>query len=160
MTTVHRLAAPALLAVGVAVVFLGLTSAQGFTPGAMAVSAVAVAALLYTGGVWFGRPPAPPSIAAGTHGPLLFDAEIRLLGGPAAGQPIAEQFPDHLRALVEHHCAAALAGSPSRFPCTLGDSPVVYDAVPIRGADGDILFGVLLRDDRAGARSGAAAVTV
>ena len=160
MVTVHRVLALALLALGVALVFLGLTSALGFTPGAVAVSIVAVAALLYTGGVWLRPSALKPATPGAAHPPLLFDAEIRLLGGPAAGQPLASQFPPHLQTMVEQHCAAALTGSTSRFPFTLDGTSVVYDAVPVRGADGAILFGVLVRADRAGSRAVVAAGTL
>src|SRR5687767_9853514 len=112
MRHVQRFVSATLLILGVALVFLGLTRSLGFTALGVIASVAAIAALLYTGGVWFGssasRPAAPTPVAA--TDPMLFDARGRLVAGPAAGHPVASQFPESLRLEIERHCAGAFAG--------------------------------------------------
>jgi hypothetical protein len=146
MAHLQRLIAFALLSLGVALVFLGLTRSLGFTPGSVLVSVVAIAALLYTGGVWFGAAGGRGRAASlvGLDGPLLFDVHGRLVGGAAAGQPVASQFPESARGDIERSCAAALAGRTGRFPSTRAGASVVVDVLPVLGADGTIVYGILV----------------
>jgi hypothetical protein len=156
MTNVKRVLAFVLLLVGVTLVFLGLTRALGFTPLGVLVSVVAIAALLFTGGVWFGvaAPRTHVTSAASEASPILFDVHRRLVSGPRAGQPVASRFPEAIRLEVERHCAAVLSGHPARFPCVCDGHPVVFEALPVRSADGVIVYGLFVP---AGARTGVVA---
>jgi hypothetical protein len=141
-----RLIAFTLLCLGMALVFLGLTRSLGFTPWSVLVSVVAIAALLYTGGVWFGasggRDRADSRVTL--EGPLLFDVHSRLVGGAAAGQSVASQFPEIIRLDLERSCAAALAGRPARVPYSRDGAIAVVDVLPVLGADGTIVYGILV----------------
>jgi hypothetical protein len=156
MSNLRRVLAFVLLLVGVTLVFVGLTRAVGFTPLGIMVSVVAIAALLFTGGVWFGAPPPRTHVtsATGNGSPILFDIHGRLVAGPTAGQPVASRFPDAARADVERQCAAVLAGRSARFPCICDGTPVVFEALPVRSADGAIVYGLFVP---AGARTGVVA---
>ena len=66
-----------LMASGVVLTFVGLSSAFGFTPGGMVASVAAIAALLYAGGVWFGRPVATSPAGAATI--IVFDRTLRIV---------------------------------------------------------------------------------
>ena len=147
MAHLRRFASFALLILGVTLVFLGLTRSLGVTPASVLASVAAIAALLYTGGVWFGSTAPRPGVVAtppGAAGPILFDRDGRLIAGPAAGQPVASQFPDSLRPDIERHCAAALAGRTARFLCTRDGQPLTFDVLPVLGAGGTIVYGVLV----------------
>lgn len=156
MANVRQVLAFVLLLAGFTLVFLGLTRALGVTPLGIFVSVVAVAALLFTGGIWFGgRAPRPPVISAIGDGSLiLFDVHGRLVSGANAGEPVASRFPEAVRFEVERHCATVLAGHPARFPCTCDGKPVVFEALPVRSADGAIVYGLFVP---AGARTGVVA---
>jgi hypothetical protein len=146
MAHLQRFVSFALLILGVALVFLGLTRSLGVTPASVLASVAAVAALLYTGGVWFGSAAPRPRVGSsrGTPGPILFDRDGRLIAGPAAGQPVASQFPESLRPDIERHCAAALAGRTARFLCTRDGRPRTFDVLPVLGPDGTIVYGVVV----------------
>jgi hypothetical protein len=102
--------------------------------------------LLYAGAVWFGPTPRVP--VAGAPVPLVvFDRHGRIVTGSAAGEPLSHQFPEMLRQEIEQRCAAALAGTGSRFPCLHKGRMVVFDALPVRSADGAIVYGILLSAD-------------
>ena len=136
-----RLLSAALLIPGLLLVFLGVSAAMGFTPAGVAASAAAIAALLYAGAVWGVRVPQPrPS----TPPLIVFDRNRRVVTGPGTGEPIELQFASFLRPEVERRCAAALEGVAARFVLLQNGRPAVYDAVPVRGADDAVLFGVLL----------------
>jgi hypothetical protein len=143
MTDVKRLVSSVLLAAGVLLVFIGLSTALGFTAGGMVASLAAIAALLYAGAVWFTpSAAAPSSVPAQTL--FVFDAAGRVVSGPGAGQPLTAQFPEMLRAEIERRSAAALNGITARFVCLHKGQTVVYDALPVRSADGAIVYGILL----------------
>ena len=156
MANVRPVLAFVLLLVGVTLVFLGLTQALGFTPLGVLVSVVAIAALLFTGGVWFGgaAPRTQVPAATGDASPILFDVHGRLVSGASAGQPVASRFPDVVRLEVERHCATVLAGRAARFPCICNGQPVVFEALPVRSADGVIVYGLFVP---AGASTGVVA---
>lgn len=157
MANVRQVLAFVLLLAGFTLVFLGLTRALGVTPLGILVSVVAVAALLFTGGIWFGeRAPRPPAVisAASDGSPILFDVHRRLVSGPHAGEPVVSRFPEAIRFEVERHCATVLAGHPARFPCTCDGKPVVFEALPVRSADGAIVYGLFVP---AGASTGVVA---
>jgi hypothetical protein len=159
MAHLQRFVSVALLILGVTLVFLGLTKSLGVTPVSVLASAAAIAALLYTGGVWFGS--AAPrskvvSLPPGAADSILFDRKGRLIAGPAAGQPVASQFPESLRPDIERHCAAALAGRTARFLATRDGRPLTFDVLPVLGADGTIAYGVVLSLDADAALAAAA----
>jgi hypothetical protein len=134
-----RLLSTALLAVGVILVFTGLSAALGFTLLGMAASIAVIVALLYAGAVWVA--PAPP---ANTSGIFLFDRNGLVVQGAQTGAPISAQFPASIRDDIERRCHAALAGHASRFVCSDNGRLTAFEAVPVRGADGAILYGVLM----------------
>ena len=153
MANVRRPLAVVLLLVGVALISLGLTRALGITPSGVLVSLAAIGALLLTGGIWFGAPaPRTRGTSATADGaPILFDVQGRLVSGPHAGQPVTSRFPEAARLDVERHCVTVLAGRAARFPCVWDGTPIVFDGLPVRSADGVIVYGLLVP---AGARTG------
>jgi hypothetical protein len=146
MPDVKRFVSVALLIPGVGLVFLGLTRSLGFTLVSVLASVAAIAALLYTGSVWFGSAASPrhPPAGAGAAAPMLFDLHGRLITGPSAGQPVASQFPESARLEIDRQCAAALYGRAGRFPCTRDGESLVFEVLPIRAADGAIILGIIV----------------
>ena len=138
-----RIVSATLLAAGVLLVFVGLSAAMGFTATGMLASAAAIAALLYAGALWAGL----PHVRGGQPPLIVFDRDRRVLAGPGAGEPIEAQFPEFLRPEVERRCAAALSGAPVRFACLQNGRPTHYDVLPVRGADGAVLFGILVTSE-------------
>jgi hypothetical protein len=158
MAHLQRLVSFALLILGVALVFLGLTRSLGVTPISVLASVAAIAALLYTGGVWFGSAgprPQAASLPPGAAGLILFGRDGRVIAGPAAGQPVASQFPESLRPDIERHCAAVFAGRTARFLSTRDRRPLTFDLLPVLGADGTIAYGVVVSLDAEAALAGA-----
>lgn len=157
MRHVQRFVSAALLMLGVALVFLGLTRSLGFTALGVIASVAAIAALLYTGGVWFGGPGPRRAVSAAAHveGPMLFDARGRLVAGPAAGHPLASQFPESLRLEIERHCAAVFGGRTARLPCTRDGQSLVFDVLPIQDAAGTVIYGIVVPLGKAAALAGA-----
>ena len=148
-----------LLLVGVTLISVGLTRSLGNTPYGILISVVAIGALLLAGGAWFGAP-ASRTRAASTTGdgaPILFDLQGRLVSGPHAGQPVTSRFPEAARLDVERHCVTVLAGRAARFPCEWDGTPIVFEGLPVRSADGVIVYGLLVP---AGAQTGIVAATV
>jgi hypothetical protein len=84
MANVRRLLAFVLLVAGVVLVVLGLTRALGITPYSVLVCIVAIVALLYTRGIWFGAPPPRSRVtsATGDGSPILFDVNGLVVSGP------------------------------------------------------------------------------
>jgi hypothetical protein len=146
MALPQRLASSVLMALGVLLVFLGVTAALGSTIIGTVASAAAIAGLLYVGGLWFGTAaPASPTMAAVPI--LVFDHERRVVSGGVIGQPLSLHFPEILRAEIDRRCADALRGTSARFPCLQNGKMVVFDAIPVRTADGTIVYGILLSAD-------------
>ena len=143
MAVPNRVLAVALLALGVGMVFLGLTASLGFTLVGVLSSVAAIAALLYTGGIWFGGAGAP-AMRPDNCGPILFDRHSLIVSGPGAGQPLVSRFPAALRPEIERQCATVLAGLTARFPCGPGSAASAVDAVPVRRADGTVIYGLLI----------------
>jgi hypothetical protein len=130
------------LAAGVLLVLLGLIAALGFTPAGMLASVAMMTALLYAGAVWF-RQPLPPVIPAATP-VVVFDRDCRAVTGPAAGQFLPTLYPEMLRPEIERRCRTALAGAGVRFFCLQNGRSVVFDALPVRNAEGIVVYGLLL----------------
>jgi len=143
-----ELASIVLLVLGMVLVFSGLTTALGLTALGMFASVAAMAALLFAGAMWFGYSPKPVAVLP-SSAMLVFDRDRRIVSGVGVGGQLTAQFPEMLRAEIDRRSAAALAGTPARFPCLHNGRMVVFDALPIRGADGAILFGVLLSSEAA-----------
>ena len=146
MANVRRPLAFVLLLGGVALIFLGLTRAVGVTRSGVLVSLVAIGALLLTGGIWFGAPAPRTRVtsAADDGSPILFDVQGRLVSGPHAGQPVTSRFPEAARLEVERHCVTVLAGRAARFPCVWDGTPIMFEGLPVRSADGVIVYGLLM----------------
>ena len=155
MTHVRRIVSSALLGTGVLVVFAGLSAALGFSVMGMLASLAAIATLLYAGGAWFGAL-TPPS--ARREPVIVFDRTLRVVCGPAAGAPVTAQFPEAMRREIEARCTAALSGQPIHFACEQDGVPVGFDAAPIRGADGTVLYGILISGTAAPASAVAACI--
>ena len=146
MANVRRPLPFVLLLGGVALISVGLTRALGITPYGVVVSLVAIGALLLTGGVWFGAPGPRTRVtsAAGDGSPILFDVQGRLVSGPHAGQLVTSRFPEAARLDVERHCVTVLAGRAARFPCVWDGTPIMFEGLPVRSADGVIVYGLLV----------------
>lgn len=134
----HHAGSSVLLAGGVVLVFAGLSSALGFSLPGIVASSAAIAALLYAGGVWFGEAPrADPSL-------VLYTPALAVARGPLAGRAVGELFPDHMRAEIDSHCRAALAGAGSHFSCGSGADRMTFTVTPVRDAAGAVTYGLLL----------------
>jgi hypothetical protein len=131
-----------LMSAGVALTFLGLSAALGFTAGGMVASAAAVAALLYAGGTWFSRPSA--SAPPGSATIVVFDRRLRVVTGASSGVSVSAVFPPSIRSDIETRCEAALRGEPSHFICEHHQSRFVFDVAPVQNVAGVVLFGVLI----------------
>ena len=145
MPPVNRLIASTLLGVGVVLVFAGYSAALGFTALGVLASLAAIVTLMYAGATWF--PKSAPAVAD-TSPPIplvVFDRSRRIIGGDAAGELLELQFPEILRGEVQRHCVAALNGASTRFPCLQNGRMVVFEALPVRAADGSIIYGILIR---------------
>lgn len=142
MGAVKNAASSLLLACGIVLTFAGLISALGSTPVGMLASVAVIAALLYAGGVWLGRPPMPA--AAGTGTIVVFDRSLRVVSGPSVGSSVATPFPREIRSEIETRCLAALRGEPAHFVCEHGNARFVFDAAPVPSLDGMAVFGVLI----------------
>jgi hypothetical protein len=154
--TYRRMISSALLAAGGILVFVGLTAALGFTPVGMLASAAVMATLLYAGAVWF-APSVVTRASEGAASVIVFDRSQRIVAGGRLGEPVAGSFPESVRAEIVQRCGAALAGMTARFECELAGQLLAFDAVPVRRADGIILYGILLSG--AGSPASAAATT-
>lgn len=131
-----------LLGAGVVLVFLGLSASFGFTAGGMAASLVAVAVLIYAGAIWSAPAPGQPAARPATL--IVFDRERRIVSGGNPGELLTAQFPEMLRPEIDRRAAAALGGSIGRFPCVHGGRLLAFEALPVRDADGAIVYGILL----------------
>ena len=131
-----------LLAAGVVLVFAGVNRAVGFSIVGVFTSAATIAALLYSGAVWFGRSPARES---GPRDPVIvFDRSLRIASGTMRGRHVASCFPGSMRGEIERGCATALAGTGSRFTCVNGRDRIGFDVVPVRTIDGSVAYGVVM----------------
>lgn len=130
------------LAGGVILVFFGLSTSLGFSAGGVIASAAAIAALMYSGAVWFGAQ--PPSSCPDRDRVVVFDRSLREVCGPRRGQLVSAAFPIADRATLEGECWAALAGEGARFTCGPGESKSQFDVLPVRTIDGAISYGILI----------------
>lgn len=143
MFTSRRLTSSLLLAAGLALVFTGFTAALGFTLPGLVATVTAIAALLFAGATWFGAAePAPP--AGPPASCLVFDRARRIVAGGPVGEPVTAGFSELLRAEIDRQCAAALAGASVRFPCLQNGQLVLFEALPVRDADGAVSYGLLV----------------
>jgi hypothetical protein len=133
-----RILSRVLFVAGVTFVFAGMSAALGFTVAGVAASVAAIGTLLYAGGVWFAARDLPQDCA------IVFDRALRVTCGPSVGTAVAAHFPRTLRQEVEARCGAAMGGQSTYFSCEHHGVSVTFHAAPIRGADGTILYGVLL----------------
>lgn len=134
----HRVASTVLLAGGVLLIFGGMSSTLGFSTSGIVASLAAVAALLYAGGVWFGATPnADASI-------VVFTRELLVAGGALNGRRVTELFDAGMRSDIESACRDAIDGRPARFSTGRGSMRRTFEAGCVRGADGLVIYGVLL----------------
>ena len=138
MAPMNRAASWLLFTTGITLVVVGISAALGFSLSGILVSIAAVASLLYAGSIWLGeRPAAAPSV-------IVFDRQLRITGGPHAGQPIASQFPPAMRDEIERRCGAAVTGQHSRFTCHDGAHERIFDAAPVLSERPTEISGVLV----------------
>ena len=144
MPRVTRTLSLVLMAAGIVFVFAGLNRAIGWSTLGIFASTAVVAALLYSGAIWFGAPAKrdPPALDA----VVVFDQSLRVASGALRGVSLASCLPAPMRADVEAHCTAALAGAGARFSCESAGGRLQFDAVPVRAADGRIVYGLLMTD--------------
>ncbi len=161
MADSNGLVSSTLLIAGVVLVFAGLTTALGVTIGGTVASLAAIVTLLYAGAVWFGQARSSPGRSDPAGLVIVFDRALSVVCGAGRGTPLVLQFPGTLRADIEMHCVAALAGQSSRFTCDDGVSRLDFDAAPVRFQNGSIVYGILLSaavvDPIAAGRDGRAA---
>lgn len=131
----HRVGSYVLLAAGVLLVFAGLTAALGFSTSGAIASVAAIAALLYAGAVWFGAAAADTSV-------LVFTPQLIVAVGPLSGRPVLDLFPPADRKAIDLQCRAAIDGRSNRFSA----GGQTFDAAPVRGVDGAVVYGILLAD--------------
>ncbi|MGH9310491.1 MAG: hypothetical protein ACRD1U_14025 [Vicinamibacterales bacterium] len=131
-----------LLGAGVGLVFLGLSASFGFTAGGMIASLIAVGVLMYAGAIW--AAPGPSRLAASPVALVVFDRDRRIVSGGVPGESLTAQFPEMLRPEIGRRAEAALGGSTERFPCLHGGRFVVFEVLPVRDAQGAIVYGILL----------------
>ena len=131
----HRLASFVLLSGGVLLVFGGLTAALGISAAGAIASAAAIAGLLYAGGVWFG------ASARGQAAVVLFTPQLTVAAGPFTGKALVDLYPEPFRRDIGERCRAAFAGESSRFSPVPGRT---FEAAPVRGIDGAIVYGILI----------------
>ena len=84
------------------------------------------------------------AVEAEGQSPIVFDLQCRLVSGPHAGQPVTSRFPAAARLDVERYCETVLAGRAARFPCVWDGTPIVFEGLPVRSADGGIVYGLLV----------------
>src|SRR5262245_26605656 len=131
----HRVGSSVLLAGGVLLVFAGVAASLSFSLSGMIASAAAITALLYAGGVWFGS---APRVDASV---VLFTPQLRVAAGPLTGRAVLDLYPIPVQKEIDALCRAALAGESRRFAPASGE-PI--EAAPVRGADGAIVYGILI----------------
>lgn len=132
--TTHRLGSYVLLAAGVVLVFAGLTAALGFSTSGVIASVAAIVALLYAGAVWFG------TAARADASVLVFTPQLIVAVGPLSGRPVLDLFPARDRTAIDAQCRAAIDGHSSRFSA----AGQTFDAAPVRGVDGGVVYGILI----------------
>jgi hypothetical protein len=141
MILVKRLASSSLLLFGIVLVFVGMSTALGFTSGGMLASIAAIGALLYAGGVWF----APPAVvASGSESVFVFDRSLRLAAGGAPGISVLSQFPEAIQPEIGARCRAALRGESTHFLCEHAGKHLAFDVAPVHHSSGVVMYGVLV----------------
>jgi hypothetical protein len=143
MKHVKRALSSVLLACGIVVVFVGLSTALGFTPAGMIASVAAIAALLYAGGTWFGASPAQLT-TPGADTVIVFDRLLRVAAGPGVGASLLARFPLPIRPELEMRCEMALRGEHTHFSCEHNGARLFFDISPIQSVNGVVLYGVVV----------------
>lgn len=143
MRQVKRALSSVLLASGVVLVYVGLSTALGFTPMGIVASVAAIAALLYAGGVWFSGAPGQLT-APGAAKVLVFDRLLQVVSGPATGASLLTQFPAPLRPELEMRCRMALRGEHTHFSCEHAGQRIAFDISPVQSVNGVILYGIVI----------------
>ena len=144
MSRVSRALSLVLLLAGIIFVFAGLNLAIGWSTLGVVSAAAVVAALLYSGAIWFGSPVRRDAPALDTV--VVFDRSLRVASGALRGAALTSCFPPSMRTDLEKHCTAALGGVGARFSYVSDGARREFDAVPVRAADGHIVYGLLMTD--------------
>jgi hypothetical protein len=144
MTLLRRLASSSPLAVGIVIVFAGISAALGFSIGGMIAAVALIAALLFAGGVRFGGAPAIPNFADAAATIIVFDRALRVVAGATSGTPLLSQFPEPLRPEIGERCRAALRGEHTHFLCEHAGRRLSFDVAPVPMSDGAVMYGVLI----------------
>jgi hypothetical protein len=131
-----------MLALGIVLVFLGVSSSLGFTAGGMLATLAAIAALLYAGGVWFGG--TTVVAPAGSERLFVFDRTLRVAAGGAPGTSLLSQFPESMQAEIGARCRAALRGESTHFLCEHAGERLEFDVAPVHASTGAVTYGVLV----------------
>jgi hypothetical protein len=143
MGSLRRALSSILLAAGIVTILAGLSAAFGFTPGGIVASVIAVATLLYAGGLWFGG--TSHQIAApGADIVIVFDRSLKITAGPGPGTTVMMQFPEPLRPEIEMRCRLALRGEHTHFECEHGGARLAFEIAPIQSVQGVVTYGVLI----------------
>jgi len=143
MGPAKRIMSSVLLAGGVVLVFIGLSRSLGFSALAIVISIVAIAALLYAGGAWFGGGSA--SVAtAGAETVIVFDRSLKVAAGRDPGTSLLLQFPEPLRPEIEMRCRLALRGEHTHFECEHAGARLAFDIGPVQSIQGVVVYGVLI----------------
>jgi hypothetical protein len=143
MRLVKRALSSVLLASGVVLVYVGLSTALGFTPAGIVASVAAIAALLYAGGIWFGGVPGQLT-TPGADKVLVFDRLLQVVTGPATGGSLLAQFPAPIRPELEMRCRMALRGEHTHFSCEHAGARIAFDISPVQSINGVVLYGIVV----------------
>jgi hypothetical protein len=144
MPGMSRSISSVLLGAGLLLVLIGLSVSMGSGPVDVLAAALVIAVLMYAGAVWLGPLRRLPARETALPTLVVFDRERRIVSGGTPGAPLAEQFPESLHPELERRAAAALDGVSQRFPCLHDGRMMVFEALPVRGADGIIVCGILM----------------
>ena len=143
MRLVRRALSLVLLACGIVLVCAGLGTTIGFTPAGMAASVVAIAALLYAGGLWLGGA-SPQLTTPGADTVMVFNRLLQVVSGPAAGTSLLAQFPAPIRPELEMRCRMALRGEHTHFSCEHAGARIAFDISPVQSVAGVVLYGIVI----------------
>ncbi len=143
MGPARRITSSILLASGVVLVFIGLSRAMGFNAPAFVICIVAIAALLYAGGAWFGGAAAPIA-TAGSEVVIVFDRSLKVAAGRDPGTSLLLHFPEPLRPEIEMRCRLALRGEHTHFQCEHAGARLAFDIGPVQSVQGVVVYGVLI----------------
>jgi hypothetical protein len=89
---------------------------------------------------------------------VVFNRALRVVCGGARGGHIAAHFPELARGEIERRGIAALLREPAQFTCAGNGGILGFAVAPVRGADGAVLYGILIAGTAARASAVAACI--